>query len=67
MGTHPVIDELVMETPSIGHSFTTPQDFVAFCERMRGTGGAEEELARQVQLLEWQLLFDHCYRKAVGS
>jgi hypothetical protein len=31
---------------------------------VRGTGSPDEELAKQVQLMEWQLLFDWCWRKA---
>ena len=65
VGSHPVIAQLVIETPSIGYNYTSPQDFVDFCEQVRGKGSSEEKLAQEVQLLEWQLLFDHCYRKAV--
>jgi hypothetical protein len=66
VGDHPVLDQLREHAPALGYPFTSPEAFVDFCERARGTGSADEELARRVQLLEWQLLFDHCYRKSVS-
>ncbi|MBX9578800.1 MAG: hypothetical protein K2X87_00690 [Gemmataceae bacterium] len=66
VGPHPVLDRLRAEAPAVGHGFRTPEGFVDFCERARDTGSADEATARQVQLLEWQLLFDHCYRLAVA-
>jgi len=65
VGTHPVISELVQKAPALGYNYTNPFDFVDFCERVRGTGTAEEMVAQRVQLLEWQLLFDHCLRVAL--
>ena len=67
VGPHPVLNQLVEQAPSLGYDYTNPQDFVDFCERVRGTNTPDEELAKRVQLLEWQLLFDHCYRKARGE
>jgi hypothetical protein len=64
VGSHPVISQLVEAAPALGYDYTTPLDFVDFCERVRGTKGADEEVAKRVQLLEWQLLFDYCHRKA---
>ena len=64
--SHPVLDQLAREAPSLGYKFTGPSDFVDFCERVRGTGSSEETLAKRVQLLEWQLLFDCCFRAATG-
>ena len=66
VGAHPVPMQLVEQAPSLGYSYTNPQDFVDFCERVRGTASADEETAKRVQLLEWRLLFDHCYRAAIG-
>lgn len=65
-GSHTFIAQLVSAAPALGYQYTSPEDFVDFCERVRGTGTNDETLAEQVQLLEWQLLFDYCYRKAVG-
>jgi len=64
VGSHPVIELVQAEAPHIGYKFTTPFDFVDFCEHARGSGSADEELAKRVQLLEWQLLFDWCWSKA---
>jgi hypothetical protein len=61
VGRHPVLDRLREQAPALGYTFTTPEAFVDFCDQARGTGSAEEEVARRVQLLEWQLLFDHCF------
>jgi hypothetical protein len=66
VGSHPVLKRLVEEAHSLGYRYTNPLDFVDFCERVRDSGTPDEEIAKQVQLLEWRLLFDHCYRKAIG-
>lgn len=60
VGSHPVLDRLREQTPAIGFRFTTAEAFVDFCESVRGTGTADEETAKQVQSLEWHLLFDWC-------
>lgn len=65
VGSHPVLDQLRERAPEFGYRFTTPEEFVDFCERVRDAGNAYEELAKRVQLLEWQLLFDWCWRQAV--
>jgi hypothetical protein len=67
VGPHPVLDQLVKAAPGVGYAYTTPQAFVDFCERVRGTRSADEDLAKRVQALEWQLLFDWCYRRAFGE
>jgi hypothetical protein len=67
VGSHPVLAQLVEQAPALGYEFTDPFAFVDFVERVRGTGSAEEETARKVQRLEWELLFDHCYRDVVGG
>jgi hypothetical protein len=67
VGPHPVLDALRGRAPALGYAYTTPQAFVDVCERVRGKGSADEELARRVQGLEWELLFDWCYRKAAGA
>jgi hypothetical protein len=62
VGDHPVIAQLRQQAANtLGYPYTTPFDFVDFCERVRGQGSADEQLAREVQRLEWRLLFDHCY------
>ena len=62
VGPHPVLTQLREHAPALGYTYTTPEAFVDVCEQVRGSGSADEELARRVQLLEWRLLFDHCYR-----
>lgn len=64
VGAHPLLPTLAAATPALGYTFTSPEAFVDFCEQARG---ADEALARQVQQLEWQLLFDWCYRRAAGA
>lgn len=42
-----------------------PFAFIDFCESARRRPGSEEErVAMEIQLAEWQLLFDHCARLA---
>jgi hypothetical protein len=65
VGNHPVFELLQELAPAVGYKFISPAAFVDFCELVRGSGSADERTAQQVQLLEWELLFDHCYRKAV--
>ena len=67
VGPHPVLSQLVESTTAVGYAYTTPYDFVDFCERVRGRGGEDEERAKRVQLLEWELLFDWCFRAAIGE
>lgn len=66
VGSHPVIGQLVEEAPSLGYQFTDPYAFVDFVSRAEGAGNDQKELASRVQQLEWQLLFDFCYRAATG-
>ena len=41
--------------------------FVDECETVQGRADADlEQQLREVQRREWQLLFDYCYRKALG-
>jgi hypothetical protein len=43
-----------------------PAAFVDLCQAAcTGQSGAAE-LCRRIQAREWQLLFDYCYRRAVG-
>lgn len=62
VGPHPVLAQLREHAPALGYGFTTPEEFVDLCEKVRDTGSAFEEKAKQVQLLEWQLHFDWCWR-----
>jgi len=44
-----------------------PYAFIDLVEACAEGKASCEALCRQVQLCEWQLLFDHCYREAVGQ
>ncbi len=64
VGAHPVLDQLRERAPAFGYEYTTPEAFVDECECVRGTGTEAELIARRVQVLEWQLLFDWCFKLA---
>ena len=65
-GKHPIFAGLATEAVAAGYPASGEWDpfaFIRFCEcARRCAGSADEQLAAQVQLLEWQLLFDHCAR-----
>jgi hypothetical protein len=44
-----------------------PYRFVDLCESARLGKVPAEDLCRRIQLQEWRLLFDYCYRQALGS
>ena len=44
-----------------------PFEFVDLCEKATHEGGDLEDLCRRVQQVEWELLFDYCYRNAFGG
>ena len=64
VGAHPVLEQVRARAPEAGYAYSTPEAFVDFCERVRGSGSAEEEVAKRVQELEWRLHFDHCLSAA---
>jgi len=41
--------------------------FVDLCEAVAHGRSRCEQLAREIARIEWQLLFDYCYRQAIGS
>jgi hypothetical protein len=43
-----------------------PFAFVDLCESAVGGQSRDADLCRDIQRAEWELLFDHCYRAAVG-
>ncbi len=65
-GAHPVFPKLAAEAADHGYPAGRAWDpfaFIDFCESSRRRPGSNEErLAMTIQLLEWQLLFDHCAR-----
>jgi hypothetical protein len=59
--SHPVYPLLQREAEALGYSTSgrwDPSSFAGFCESAPGT--KNEDLAKRVQLAEWQLLFDYC-------
>jgi hypothetical protein len=44
-----------------------PFGFVDLCEKALSRDRRLDEQCRQIQQIEWRLLFDHCYRKAVST
>lgn len=74
VGHHPIFPDLleaVKQLPSAdGHRLASadrwdPIAFVDACESARKqAGGVEERFAREVQRIEWELLFDYCARPA---
>src|SRR5262245_44698974 len=41
VGNHPVLDMLREQAPALGYAYTTPEAFVDFCEKARGTGSKD--------------------------
>jgi len=58
VGSHAIFAEL---GAAAGEPWN-PRAFIQYCERVRGT--PEERKAGELQLLEWQLLFDYCARRS---
>lgn len=63
VGAHPVLKQLAEQAPALGYTYTTPEAFVDFCEKVRGSGTEQEKLAQSVQELEWRLLFAWCFER----
>ncbi len=57
--TEPLADQLI----SLGRF--DPFKFVNLCQSAHRSGGAAEAFCRRVQQAEWELLFAHCYRRAL--
>src|SRR5262249_43585214 len=79
VGTHPVYEpllvaarELVPDPPVAARFLTTqaawdPFAFIDLCEQSLAGRAPCTALCQEVQRREWQLLFDHCFRNAVGA
>lgn len=68
VGVHAIHEELASCGLELGYGAGKrnweAKKFVEFCSSAReGSGVDKEDLARQVQLLEWQLLMAHCGRE----
>lgn len=64
VGSHPIFPALRERAAELGVDFGPawkPEAFVDFCEQARGATRTDlERKAMEVQLAEWQLLFDYC-------
>jgi len=80
VGTHPVFEPLLDLASQTAQDHSSSQvageitsmnkwdasKFIDLCETVRGRNSSPEELCKQIQKLEWELLFDYCYRQALG-
>lgn len=74
VGSHPVFPALLQAASEIVDARKTPLKlgsqwdplaFIDYCETARTRPGCDEErIAMEIQLAEWQLLFDYCARPA---
>jgi hypothetical protein len=71
VGDHPIFPALAHEAQRLGYPGRPdrwdPFQFIDRCEQYRDSGAPEEDMLRRVQLREWELLFDWCYRQAVSG
>jgi hypothetical protein len=81
VGEHPTFDALAVRVAELAakHGQTAamsrlapqgawqPFAFVDLCQQALREGGPLAEFCLDVQQAEWELLFDHCYRAAVGK
>jgi hypothetical protein len=67
VGKHAIFPALRHDASELGYDSGAEWDplaFIEYCEAARVRPGSKEErLAMQVQLVEWQLLFDYCIRE----
>jgi hypothetical protein len=80
VGDHPVLSLLAQQVDDLaarsefkisasargGHGKWDPYRFVDLCQASR-TDAAQVPFCRLVQQMEWQMLFDFCYRHALGD
>lgn len=81
VGSHPIFPQLAAQAKRLAEAEKSldasakflaegaawdPFRFVDLCEQVARGKSSARQLCLAVQRLEWQLLFDHCYREAVG-
>lgn len=71
VGQHSIFPALHRAARDLGYPVATrwePLAFIDYCEEARvNPGSPQENLAKRVQLAEWQLLFDHCAKRKVSA
>lgn len=79
VGQHPIFPDLCRRAAQLAADEPAAPDwlraqaawepcaFVDLCEAAVTGKSPLEPLCRAIQLAEWELLFDHCYRQAVGG
>ncbi len=81
VGEHPIDDALYRESQKLARTWELepasaflssqtrwdPMAFVDLCAHAHRRGDSTEDLCRRVAQLEWQLLFDFCYRRAISG
>jgi hypothetical protein len=72
VGRHPIFEPLRIAAGqmAVAESVKIPSPwdpfwFIDFCESCLTQREPHEMLARRIQQQEWELLFDHCYRRAL--
>ena len=80
VGDHPTFSHLRNEAKNLAEKSKAPEAtaflvkqsrwdpfaFVDLCEACVKGKVPAEDLCKQIQVAEWRLLFDYCYRKAIG-
>jgi hypothetical protein len=80
VGAHPIFDPLAKRTSELATTVGRadvlqrlaprgtwdPYAFVDLCQQAQREEGPMHELCLDLQQAEWELLFDHCYRAAIG-
>ena len=71
VGRHPVFEPLgraiaTHHAALLRDAAWDPFAFIQMCETGRKQGGAQADLCREAQAIEWQILFDYCHAHAKG-
>jgi len=69
VGEHAVFEPLAERAAALGMPIRGPWEPFAFVDMCQAAlrSGKDLELCLDVQQVEWELLFDYCYRAAVGG
>ncbi len=81
VGEHPIFPQICSEAAEIAaaepslqqteflreQSRWDPLQFIDLCELANANASGVQQICRQVAQREWQLLFDYCYRQAIGG